>query len=1098
MADDSTNQVGQLLGITPGGTPPRKPKTPGPKPKPPPSKAASAPVVHNVGFGMMTDAQGREITHPTAAQRQAAAKQTAAATAPIMGPLSEALGYGNSATTLLGAGWKDYVEGRSPDPLSGIEGGDTPFIFPKNYKEPETAVNHAYRLLAQGKSQEAANLYFPTSPNVMRATAQSGIPGISDYAAAIYYHPKVNAAIDATARMVDPGGAGAGAAADVTGGLLRGGTRVAARAAARGIEKAAPTWAAGRGAGLTEFVKYFEHGAAMRRFYAVRGAAEDLARKAGKSFKDADEAGQRAEMAARNIANAPEYGRAAGANAAQDIFGDLDKADQFEVVHLHEGTSDIDPSNRSPSNPLNDLERARYERLKPAVDKWRAYGAQLDDLTRQWLGDDSRLLPSSRYFPRVGFAKDAGHDPLSDGEEAILDNARSQGGVTVRKGTLGEDIHRKYATLKQAMAEASATGRFDINPDWTPKDALENHIANRQQAYRIYEQMRELENVGLVQPQWKTPPTFSKLWVPTKAALRMPAAYQKGLPVPGVPPEMQRALSGQLSRERQLSASLTRRKLLKGVQMTPELNRLLSVGTMAPAVKSIKRMTSPGVMSVRQEGFLPFTKFGDIRTFGLPLARQSYIHPTIHSMLLETRGRTADPSTGMVGAAGDLLQAVNRAAAQWQVSFAPYHVGINLRANVASALRSPQEWATFMTNLFNPEARAYAKATGAYRPYTEPEIIKELPGVMGKGLQLFHKIAARPLYRDVEPRIAGALQKALEPRMGRAGAALETRNTLGEPENIPRNARDMAQMLEFPAWFLSQMRRWTTMPFRRPNQYNAAQAGITDWNAAMGRSRQPGDQNRMFPPIMLGYTDMGDRILLEVPHPADRALRFMGATGNAVQGNADPSEIVSALAGAVNPSGQESVRELLKNWRPPGEGTDWAHDVAKSAPPDNSPGPIKFGKAVFGTVFGPPATFARNVSYYANPLPQLIHTELGTRTIKLPNGKTRQIDAGKLRMEIVRVFVYGDRKSGPDFKYGILEARNDAEKLQKAGRDADAAKLTAWANTRYADMQKVLTRFGFDKDPLAPASATAPAMGLGLINPDIRIPAALQFAREIP
>lgn len=1093
----------KLSTLPPPGSPPPSPTlrpTPSGVPEVVPSKYGSP------GFGITTDQRGREIVHPTAAQRKAADLAEQKAAAPILGPLAETLGYGNAQTSLLGAGMLDMVEGRADTPFgpATAELWDSPATKKRLQNEyAKSATAHAYHLLFTGRSQEAADTYFPTSPKLVSRLADDGFLPAQVIRS---LGPSVGAGLDAVARFADPGGLAVGMAADAAGGALRTGARVASRAAARKLETSAPKLfqeSTGTAPGFLETLRYGEHTLlGARRFGAQRGAAEDIARKRYKvpwykTDPRVTEAGDKAEMAFRNIANAQEYGLAEGQRFANYMYDGLKPEDNWEVMHVHEGDSNIDPVNRGPNDPVTTAEQMQFNRIMPAVLKWREYGAGLDNMTREWLGDDVDLISSERYFPRKGLLKAPGVDALSDGEEHVVQASRSLGGAGVRKGTLA--FHRKFGTGKQAMENATATGTSEINPFWVSKDTVAAHVGQRVQAHRIYTAMKDLEDVGLLSPRYAIPPVYKDIWVPTKKALPVSVGPKGAITVP---PELQKAVKTQIAREATLSATKTQRKLLKGVKLTPEAYRDLAVGTMTPAVKRIQRLVSPGVEKPRPPGFLPFTDFGTIRSYGLPLSRESYVDPTVATGLYETRGIGRQESTGVPGFFGAIGQGINRAAAQWQVQFAPYHVGINLRANVASALRSPSEWLTFARNYNNPDAIAHAKEVGAFRPYTDPQIFDKMPGALGKTLRTFHNYSAKPLYENFEPRIAAGLQAALEPRLGEKGAALEVRNILGEPENIPTSARDIAQVFEFPAWFLSQMRRWSTMPFRRPNMYNSAQAGIRDWNSKYGRSPQNSDQNRMFPPIMLGYTPFGDRVLLEVPHPADRPMRLMGSLGQQLSGDTkpDPEVLASVFAGAVNPSAQQAMRNALRGMRPLGEDKDWANDVAAAAPPDTGKGPLAFARGAARYWLGTPTQLAQNAAYWLDPVPQLLHTEMGTRTINLGGGKHTQVNAMHIRNQIVGAYVNGNYKLvsvDPGFRYGIKDVRNVAEKLDanpdlvvEKGPDGkytsqalyfqrmmnylgakNSADLTARANYRYGLMQKELTKWGFPTDPLSPGSA---------------------------
>ena len=1019
---------------------------PAPKPKPPAAKPASQATYDPLGLRSRVSTGDPRVT---ATKKQAAI--SAKDTASVAGALGETLGYGNTGGILFGAAMQDKAYGRNP-----LESLGTERNIGKGYPA-NTSTAHALNLLEQGKSIEAADLYFPTAPKAVAKFAKAG------YKPAQYLnvHPREEAALDTIARFADPTNMAMGGVFGAGADMLSAGARTTGRAAAGAIAKAAPQYAEHP---LVNVLRYPEH--IDIRFAQQRGAAEDIARKAGKSEKEITEAGNDAEMASRNLANAGHYGRAEGEEIAEKVFDNLSKADQFEIVHLHEGTSDLLKPKLSPAD------QARFDQLMPRVQLWRKYGTKLDQDTKRWIGPDAKLLSPARYFPRKGFAMKPGQDALSDGDEAMLEASRSRGGITVRKGTLA--YHRQFATLKEMQAEATATGRFDLNPDWTPKQALIDHVGTRAQANRIYDQMTELQRVGLVVPKWKQWPVTKRVWFPTK-----PNLPREQAPAPeAISDELRAAVGKQIKGEQARSVALTAQALKPGVSLTPDLYQQIARGTMKPAFRSIKKTIAPGIEAAQPPGFQPFTDFGDIRTFGLPLTRESYIHPSVHSLLSETRGAKSEDMPGASGLVTDTLGAVNRLAAQWQVLFSPYHVGFNLRANVASALKTPQEWQRFILGTVSPRAIARAKATGAFRPYTTPEFIQKGPVGLKSVAKAFQNISAMPLYKYLEPRIAAGLQSALEPRLGRTGAALEARSVLGEPENISNSMRNMASNLEFPAWFLSQLRRWGTLPFRRPELYNSAHAAIQDYNASAGRGKQRGDEGRMFPPITLGYTKDGDRVVIDLPHPADRPLRLETSVANAIKGTGSPGDIPSALVGGASPLEQPFLHQAVAGMQGTPKEKVWELDVGRAAPPDQSSPAMQGLKGIGAQAW-------QDVKFYGGVLPQLVHTEIaGTRDV---HGK--KVDAQKLRSDIINAYVFGNRKLGADFKYGILVGRDKADKAKKANNDAEYQRATAWANKRYAMMQATLKKYGFDEDPLAPGSQQAPVYG---------IPAVRSITRRTP
>jgi hypothetical protein len=979
---------------------------------------------------------------------------------PRMGPFGETLGWANIGGIMSGAALQDILSHRDSD-------------------DPQGAMAHANRLMMTGRAQDAADLYFPTSIKSLKVIASHANP-LEPFAQVLLENPRLQSIVDGTARALDPSGGAFGDAVRWSGlGIRLGASKlgpVLADAYLRNMpeeaEDVGATVARGAETGkqrVAQALRYLQY--MDKRFGAQRGAAEDLARAAGKRGKDVTEAGDEAEMAARNVANVKARSNAEAFEVRKKVFGGLDNADIEEIAHLQEGESDLLPINRK-NRPLSPEEQARYDRLMPRVQIWRNYIRNLDYQSRQVWGDNARFLSPARFMPRQGLVLQKGVDDLSDGDEAMLDkaqreqayieSARTGGGLTARKGTLVKA--RKYATLKQLQQAAQMPGaKFQMNPNVTVADSTEALVRQRLQAIHLDQSFKTLENLHLLVPIWKEAPQFETRWVPRK----------------GVPPMPQAAGRGQLD-----------------AKTVAQFVRRMKRPSALPLVKQIRRTTYRGVPNPQPPGYYHFTDLGDIRGFGLERARDSWIHPTVRGLITEAQGLPERGQGGAMGILSKVVTGVNNLAARLQVANPLYHPVFNLRANVESALNNPAEWVRFLYGMTSPRALARAQRAGAFVPHRPAEYSKAMPKNFAQAWPeiqgRFDRATRDILYSGIEPRVAAGLHHALTPRLGSAGAALETRSVLGEPENIGRDIQALSKSFEFPAWFLSQMRRWSFLPLRKPQIFNAAQTGIADWNAYHGRSPQPSDDDRMFPPIYLGRTPWGDNIVAEIPHPADRPLRIWSTLAKAKAGQASPWSAVSAAAGGVTPLAQPISRATIESLKDRKALDTWAQQVAASAPTPKGGDWLKnLGQQAW-----------QQASFYMVPVPPIIHTEIaGTRTLPVPVEGQKVWDAQLWRYKLISGYVLGNRRDfGPQFRYGIIDMRQAANRLQKnpdllteqspsgahlrrmmnqlgipltAGADG----LTQAADQRYAQMQKALQYYHYSTDPLSSGDQDAPWRG---------------------
>lgn len=396
---------------------------------------------------------------------------------PIYTGLSNIMSIPNTPGAMLGAMLRDKAAGRQV-------GGDQP-------QGARTAEAHFLEQLGRAPA-EAVNEYFATSPTSMRQYSQGtgAIKSIGDY---FVKHPKQNAALDFIGRILDPGNALTFETVGGVNDILKTGVRTAARKAASEVIKRAPEAAAHP---LVRHLMSAENLGSFNRFAEVRSAAEDAARGKGWNPTDVTAHGDAAEMASRNIANSPKYAKGMAQRAANDVFKGLTKGEQFTVVNMIEGDSPLlgDVSKLSPG------QIALRDRLMPRVTKYREWRARVDEATKKYnVADEGRFLRGDNFFSRAGMFVDpeneAGEEMLPE-NEAFRREFNTGTNVAVRKGTLGENIHRQYPTLKSAQRAG-----MQLRPDVTPMKAFEMHVYGRTQSARINEQLDKLQEVGLIQPK---------------------------------------------------------------------------------------------------------------------------------------------------------------------------------------------------------------------------------------------------------------------------------------------------------------------------------------------------------------------------------------------------------------------------------------------------------------------------------------------------------------------------------------------------------------------------------------------------------------------
>lgn len=910
------------------------------KPSAPPSPSgwdAAFPVSGRLG-GMLPEVQ-------------AAGQKDEQKSKPVYDAVSNAMAIPNVTGALLGARLRDLAAGR-PQPQYSF----TPGLKKLQLSDPESAEAHFMRQFDK-EPASAVNEYFLTSPQTMRQLSKAPPGRLHDVGKHFVDHPKENAALDFAGRILDAGNAGAGAmmkAVTTDAGAL---TRTASRGLANQIVKRAPDLATHP---LVQTLRSAEHLGSFSRWAEVRSAAEDLARLHG--MADPTKAGDDAVLGAVNIANSGSHARGVAQKAAKEVFGGLTKGQQFDLMNFIEGQSPL----WGHASKLSAEQIALREKLMPRYQAYQKWRSTLDDASQRYrVAGAPRFLTGRNFFSRAGMYKDKA-DEL--GEEELPSNpvferefVGAKGVSGPRKGTLGQNVHRRY----NSHVEATRAGA-ELLPDASPMKAFEMHAYARTQAARINQQLDKLQDLGLIVPKEQAVPH---------------------------------------------------------------------------AIGVTQRVAAPS-------GFSDFTNLppdiggAAVRQFGSDITRNAWVHPAVPSMIQDIAGRSA-PTGGLasaIGLVGSAAKKANQFLSFFEVSDPLYHPIFNVSENVASeapGVTGLVRGATSKKLMEQAEEKGvhlpYATAQSAYRwsrPWSDLSATEKAQRALSAPGRAAETLTRKMLYGGIEPRMATAAYEGLKGRLGESGAALRVRSMLGEPENISMAMQGGAEAFQFPAWTLSQLRRWPGAIASRPYLYNAPQAGIRDVNLSQGRGPRDTDVGKVLPPIVLGKTKRGDFNVLDLPHPANRAVSLIDA---AVRG--DKLGALYAAGGAVNPLAQGPVYSALQN-----ASSQTKRDLASVAPEKSAQEQaIDFAKS-FGR-FSP----VRGLTTW----PPFSRVELSPERA---DAQKRLIDSA----------LYGGynralRKREP----GLVELRNMQHKFERAGKTDAATRLKMSADAMYQHMLNRLTSQGY-------------------------------------
>lgn len=843
---------------------------------------------------------------PPTQHQQAAIK----AEQPAYNTFSNIMAIPNITGGFGGAVLRDYAAGR---PILGDQKQGAP-----------TAEAHFFEMMHKKGPAAAVNEYFLTSPNTMQQLHKSGGAPLADY---MVKHPIQNAVMDFVGRVLDAGNVLAGEGVRGAAGTAKAGATTAGRAAAKTVTKVAPKYAAtAAGQSLVRHLNSAGELGSMSRFGEVRAAGDLHGGQGG---------GARAESHARDLANATGYAEGISQRMANRMGKGLTLAEQYEVQHMVEGDSDLWGKKLTPA------QQALKTKLMPYYDKAKADLAKLDKDTEKYEVAGPHRLIRNNFFPRA--------NELEQPNTPAYEQRFGKGSFGVRKGTLGENVHRRYATLKQALRAGEKLS------DHSPMQVIEEHAYIRTQAARINRALDGFEQEGLIVP--------------------------KQAPVP----------------------------------------HSLGVTTPVP----------------QPDGFIDSNNIGGLKSFGSSITRDAWVHPSVAS-ILEDVGHQVQAHNfvaSLAGAAGKIGQTANRLLTTAEVSNPGYHGTFNISENIASEVPNPVGMAKGLSKKAIAEAEQegvtlpYARHHAAYkfgRPYSDLSPQEKLERVLLSPQHAVESVAAKPLYEQVEPPMASAAFQGLKGRLGAAQAKNAVRGMLGEPENIPAAAKGgAAQLLQFPAWTMSQLIRWPKALAQRPYLYNAPQALAADYNASRGRGRKPGDESKFFPPLVVGKDKYGDPTMLTIPHPGNRAAALMSAVANK-----DRSGIGYAAAGALNPLLQQPAYNFMQDLT-----SQQRKDLNDVKPAEGS-----IGQQIID--------YAKGFAYFS-PYRSFTKTELTPERAQKQKG-------------IINSFLYGGySRAIRRYEPGLVQLRSEQRKAQRDGDAVKAARLQKAGDTMYQRMVNRLATFGF-------------------------------------
>lgn len=369
----------------------------------------------------------------------------------------------------------------------------------------------------------------------------------------------------------------------------------------------------------------------------------------------------------------------------------------------------------------------------------------------------------------------------------------------------------------------------------------------------------------------------------------------------------------------------TLRSRYQSIQLEKGMRELQDLGLILPAEKP------------RPPGWVTLAEEPDVARFGSPtIANGASFHPAIAKGIRDITASTMNPDkflSSPLHKIAEPLAMANRAVSRFEVTNPGYHpivnVGPNQIATIIANAKSIAALPTYVKNLFDLSSKGLDELSeeGVYHPFASdipahemtrpwsdlslPEKMRRLWNLSGRGVE---NVSAKPLYKHIEPRMARATYNALK-RGGKtdAEAALLTRQTVGEAENLGAVERDAAQMMQFPAWRKAVARLWPNLLAKSPALYNAPHRAVNAYNLAHGMTPQPYSGERLVPPIAFGKDANGNPQTLTFPSPANIPLEVLDLIGAPLAGDSSEIPARSLRLGMtlVNPLLNTGVRTAM-------------------------------------------------------------------------------------------------------------------------------------------------------------------------------------------
>lgn len=384
--------------------------------------------------------------------------------------------------------------------------------------------------------------------------------------------------------------------------------------------------------------------------------------------------------------------------------------------------------------------------------------------------------------------------------------------------------------------------------------------------------------------------------------------------------------------------SLTQRHL--GSELTEGINRFKKAGMVIPA----EAPAPEGWVSLEEE--LSLKRFGN-----KDINNGAKFPPAIAKLIRDIAYRAPNPEGFLASipqAAGRVGAMANWLASRFQVSNFAYHLPVNVIPNqiatiIAQAdkpgialytyvkemvgVDGAKDFGDYIRKLGSGGGMESADAAAAAVPFasdipssemarpfsdlTPAERLKRLQNLAERGTE---NVTSTPLYKVMEPRVSRAFFNAMKAGgKSDAKAALLTRQTVGESENIGAMSKRAAQSFMFPGWRWAMGRIWPALLARAPALYTGPHKGIANYNEARGIGAQPGDSTQGIPGIAHGVDAQGNPQLLHLPSPMNLPLQALNLLGSPLAADTaqDPDRLVRLGLTAVNPLLDTGVRSAM-------------------------------------------------------------------------------------------------------------------------------------------------------------------------------------------